>query len=136
MPFFHMNPDLLRDKKCYSDFFLLSSEDCVCTLNKSCGLDFFLLDPLMESAQQMNHLAVQNCLCFHFLFIYDYFVSFFFSSLPSVWPHTLRIALHIEYSVSLGAFILCALLQKINTSNFHEFTCNLVRYPYFTMIRT
>lgn len=48
----------------------------------------------------------------------------------------LHIALHIEYSVSLGAFILCALLQKINTSNFHEFACNLVRYPYFTMIRT
>lgn len=44
----------------------------------------------------------------------------------------LRIALHTEYSVSLGAFLFCALLQKISVSNFHKFACSLVRCPHFT----
>lgn len=82
----------------------------------------------MESAQQMNHLAVQN-----FLFIYYFFVSFFCFPLYPVCGLTLfHIALHTKYSVSLGAFLLCALLQKISIANFHKFACNLVRYPCFT----
>ena len=50
-------------------------------------------------------------------------------------PHgltLLHIALHTEYSVSLGAFLLCALLEKISISNFHKFTCSLITCPHFT----
>lgn len=121
MPSFHINPDLLRDKKCYSDF-LFSSEDCLCML---LWLGFFFpffirsFDGECSASEPSCYSELSLFLCF----IYLLFLCFFFSFplYPAFGLTLFCIALHTEHSVSLGAFLLCALLQKINTCNFHKF---------------